>query len=35
MSNGVRWLSLEVGSSEVLEDVKALLALKCKPNRTR
>ena len=35
MSNGVRWLALEVGSSEVLEDVKALLALKRKPNRTR
>ena len=32
MSNGVHWLSLEVTSPEILEDVKALLRLKRKPN---
>ena len=31
--NYVRWLSLEVSSPQVLEDVKALLLLKQKPKR--
>ena len=29
--NSVRWLSLEVSSPQVLEDVKALLSVKQKP----